>query len=341
MSRYITATQRTIIETMLKDGKDPKEIAARIGKHFTTVYREIHRGTVLLRDGATWLDIPKYCSDVGQRIQEERSHNKGVSMKINNKEYLQRAAYYIKELHYSPYAVVEQLKKEFPDISICRGTLYNYIYKKVLKGVKRSDLPYNKKPSKKRSEPRRASYKGKGAKTIDERPKAVTKRNLYGDWELDTVVGAKGKSVECFLVFTERAYRDEIIRKIPNRQKASVVSVLDSLERKMGTERFKQTFRTITCDNGVEFADYEAMELSINGKEKRTSVYFCHPYRSGERGSNENNNKFIRRFAPKGCMIENYSEADVQRIEDYINNYPRKMFGGLSSNEMKRQAAIP
>lgn len=341
MSRYIKETERYIIETMLKDGKKPKEIAERIGKHYTTVYREIKRGTVNLLDSSTWKEIPTYCADAGQRIQEERSHNKGVDIKINDTLYLQRAVYYIKELHYSPYATVQALKTEFPNICICRGTLYNYIYGKVLKDIKKTDLPYKKKTVRRPSEPRRPSLKMLGGKSIEERPKTVYERNSYGDWELDTVVGAKGRSRECLLVFSERLTRKELIRKIPDRKAESVVNALDELEKEMGTEHFKSTFHTITCDNGVEFSDFRHMEKSVNGNEARTSVYFCHAFCSGERGTNENTNKLIRRFVPKGCMIEDYGNKEIQAIEDWINDYPRKIFGGRSANEMFKQATDP
>lgn len=340
MSRYIRENERYIIETMLKDGKNPKEIAERIGKHYTTVYREIKRGTVNLLDGSTWLEIPTYCADAGQRIREERGHNKGIDIKIKDISYLERAKYYIKELHYSPYATVEALKKEYPDISICRGTLYNYIYHKILKGVTRHDLPYKKTPRSTSSEARRPSLKMLGAKTIEERPKAVYERNLFGDWEMDTVVSGKKKGTACLLVLTERTYRKELIRKIPDRKKESVVSALDRIEKEMGINSFKRTFRTITCDNGIEFTDWEGIEKSIDGIHNRTSVFFCHPFCSGERGTNENNNKLIRRFVPKGSRIDNYTDEQIQHIEDWLNNYPRKLFGGHSANEFFRISGI-
>lgn len=165
MSKYITENERYIIETMLKDGKKPIEIADRIGKHFTTVYREIKRGTVILRDSLMWEDKPTYCADAGQRILETRSHNKGVDCKIQNPEFFKRVSYYIKEKRYSPYATVMALKKEFSE-TVCTTTLYHYIYKKLIPEVKRQDLPYHKTPSKTSSKPRRPSLKMLGAKPL-------------------------------------------------------------------------------------------------------------------------------------------------------------------------------
>ena len=107
------------------------------------------------------------------------------------------------------------------------------------------------------------------------------------------------------------------------------------MERKYKAE-FKDKFKTITFDNGGEFRDYKALEKSYDKrkKEPRVQVYYAHPYRSGERGSNENANRLIRRFIPKGIDITPISEEYVQYIEDWINNYPRAMFNYKSTNEI-------
>ena len=105
------------------------------------------------------------------------------------------------------------------------------------------------------------------------------------------------------------------------------------LERKLG-KRFYDKFKTITFDNGVEFMDYEGMEKSCLRKKKRTSIYYAHPYCSGERGTNENNNRLIRRWIPKGTLIDDISKEFIQKVEDWINNYPRAMFDYKSSNEL-------
>ena len=115
---------------------------------------------------------------------------------------------------------------------------------------------------------------------------------------------------------------------------------IDKLERKYKSD-FKKKFKTITFDNGVEFRDYKAIEKSYDKrkKEPRVQVYYAHPYRSGERGSNENANRLIRRFIPKGTVITNISEEYIQEIEDWINNLLRPMFGYKSSLEMARNVS--
>ena len=90
--------------------------------------------------------------------------------------------------------------------------------------------------------------------------------------------------------------------------------------------RIRKIFKTITCDNGSEFADYERMELSTRGNSSRTAVYYCHPYCSSERGSNEKQNQMIRRWITKSTKIEQYSDEYIQNTADWLNNYPRGIF---------------
>ncbi|MCI9510525.1 MAG: IS30 family transposase [Angelakisella sp.] len=162
--------------------------------------------------------------------------------------------------------------------------------------------------------------------SIEERPKEVKIRETFGHWEMDTVIGKAKGGGPVLLVLTERLTRKEIIRKIGSKTTAEVARALNRLERDMGA-RFKRIFQTITIDNGSEFMDTAGMEKSCCTKGTRTKVYYCHPYSSWERGSNENANGIIRRFIPKGTPIEEYSEKDIARVEQWINNYPRKILG--------------
>lgn len=94
-------------------------------------------------------------------------------------------------------------------------------------------------------------------------------------------------------------------------------------------------FQTITVDNGSEFSDYEGIEQSsIHKNHKRTKVYFCHPYSAYERGSNENQNRMVRRHYPKGYDFTNTTPAEIRKLEKWINDYPREMFNFYSSAEL-------
>ena len=104
-----------------------------------------------------------------------------------------------------------------------------------------------------------------------------------------------------------------------------VVKSLNRLERRFGN-KFRKVFKTITVDNGSEFSDFVGLEKSIY-KGRRTSVYYCHPYTSCERGSNERLNREIRRIFPKGTDFTKVSEERVKACEDWVNAYPREIFG--------------
>ncbi len=107
---------------------------------------------------------------------------------------------------------------------------------------------------------------------------------------------------------------------------------------------FSKVFKSITVDNGSEFADAEGLERSIIKKgEKRTKLYYCHPYSSWERGTNEVTNKMVRRKVPKGTNFDDKTDEEIAKIEEWINNYPRKLHdyhsaGELFNEEIKKLA---
>ena len=102
-----------------------------------------------------------------------------------------------------------------------------------------------------------------------------------------------------------------------------------------GAERFSTIFKSITFDNGSEFADCAGIERSVYGKgRKRTKAYYCHPYSAYERGTNENINKMIRRFLPKGTDFRKVTAVYIHRVESWINNYPREILGFETSGSL-------
>ena len=151
---------------------------------------------------------------------------------------------------------------------------------------------------------------------------------------MDTVYGS---SLTCLLVFTERMTRQELIIKMKDRTNESVCKALNKLERRYGVVNFRNIFKTITCDNGVEFSNPDLLETSYCSHQKRTNIYYCHPYSSCERGSNENANKLIRRFIPKGSDISAYSNDFIKYIQNWINEYPRKIFQNRSTNMLLKE----
>lgn len=328
---YLTERERYIIEYELKNKTPVALIAKRLNRHRSTIYDEIKRGTVELIDSEL-RPYKKYCADVVQRKYEENKTVKGVSLKIGSD---MAFAHYVEEKiikeHYSPYAVLCDIKNKGLnfDTHVCEKTIYNYIHKGIFLNLKRSDLPRPrrcKKPSSGPSVTPRTACK----RSIEERPLEALNRAVWGFWEMDTVYSCKGSNAS-LLVLSERMTRQEIILKLKDRTAQSVVDALNFLEGKYEDD-FSNIFKSITVDNGVEFSDSDGIEKSVFHDGNRTTLYYCHPYSSFERGTNENTNSMIRRFIPKGSDISNYTDEDVQRIEDWVNNYPRKIFDGLSSN---------
>jgi len=151
-----------------------------------------------------------------------------------------------------------------------------------------------------------------------------------------TVIGKRGKSKHSLLVLTERKTRKEIIHLLEEHTARAVVDKLDLMERRMG-DMFYKIFKSITVDNGTEFSYFSEMERSALNDKLRTKLFYCHPYSSYERGTNENTNKMIRRHIPKSTNFDDKTDEDIQFIEDWINNYPRRMHGFCSANDLYNQ----
>ncbi|PWM74926.1 MAG: IS30 family transposase, partial [Bacillota bacterium] len=123
----------------------------------------------------------------------------------------------------------------------------------------------------------------------------------------------------------------EVIFRMPNRKAESVVRCLNILERRYG-KLFRKVFKTITVDNGSEFFDFDGLEKS-SFRGKRVRVYYCHPYTSSERGSNERLNREIRRLIPKGSDLSKFTDEEIKAVEDWVNAYPREIFDYATSAE--------
>jgi transposase, IS30 family len=332
--KQLSERERYQIEILLQSGLSPIEIGGRIGRDRRTIEREITRGSVVQRD--TYLrDRLRYCADAGQRIHSERAANKGRPLKIG---YDHRLAEYIEKKigqeKYSPDAVIGEIRAKGLrfEVGICTKTLYSYIDKEIFLNISNKDLQV-KKSGKKRGyqEVRKVALNNLRGRSIDERPESVETREGTGHWEMDCVVG-KGKA--CLLVMTERKSRKELIFKLGAKNQEYVKEVIDRLERKY-KGRFGEVFKSITMDNGGEFLNSEALETSsIKPGENRTTCYYAHPYSAWERGSNEVSNKLIRRFVPKGTNIGSLTKTDIRRVEHWMNNYPRRLFGYKSANEI-------
>ena len=336
--QHLKQTQRLLIEHLRLQGHSTRDIADVVGCSHVTVCNELKRGQYEHTNSDLTTEI-RYSPEIAEQRYQTNLAAKGAQVKIGHDHKLAKAleTLVIKK-NYSPSAAVAELNNkgwDF-DVKICARTVYNYIDTGVL-NINRIDLPM--KGRQKRRYRRIKTQKRVSAGTsIDYRPTEVDERTTLGHWEMDTVYTTtkKAKAVRlkpALLVLTERLSRKELIIKMRDRTSASVVRALNRLERSMGAKKFTDTFRTITVDNGSEFANVDGMENSgLRKSAKRTKVYYCHAHHSWERGSNENANRLIRRWFPKGTDFSKVTAAQIAALQDWINNYPRKVLSWATSN---------
>ena len=335
-NKHLTERERYTIEILLKEKLKASDIAKRLGKHQRTIEREIVKGKLrLLNSDLSYRE--EYCADRAQAVYKANATNKGASLKIGNDHQLAKhiEAKIIKE-KYSPDAVIGEIKAKglVFKTSLCTKTLYNYIDKGIFANISNKDLSVKKDRKKGIHRKIKIAHKNLKGTSIEQRPDQIDLREEYGHWEMDCVVGPRSGKGAVLLTLTERCSREEIICKMPRKTQESVKAELDKLERKYG-KRFKEKFKTITVDNGSEFLNFSEIEKSaFDPKEQRVKVYYAHPYSSWERGTNENINKMIRRFIPKGSDIGKITKMEIKRIEQWINNYPRRIFSYQSANEI-------
>lgn len=320
-----------MIETWYNsDHKTKKEIAQLLHKSERTIRREINRGKVIVR-GYEWEEKEEYSARIAQDKYDYGMTGKGPELKLDQDyELVKHIEKEIIKYKKSPEVVSKQLEKNGFEVKVSGRTIRNAIKSGLIfEKIKQGKIIY-KKEYKNKNKEKRVSKQIPAEKSIEYRPKEALTREVYGYWEGDLVVGKQGTKAVLFTL-TERKTRQEIIMKLPNKKTETIAKALDKIERRYKS-KFYKTFKSITFDNGVEFMGYKGLEKSCRIKKNRTKVYYAHPYCSGERGTNENNNRLIRRWIPKGTDITNIKISFIKDIEEWINNYPRAMFGYKSSN---------
>ena len=333
--KQFTYNDRLRLEVLIKAKHTPKEIAEILHFHVSAIYRELKRGQFEALNSDLTKEI-RYSPDIAQQHKEEVLAAKGADLKIGNEQaFADRIEEIIINEGYSPAAALAKVKAEGYDFSICVTTLYSYIDKGVFLNLTMKHLPEKRKGKKKHKRKTTQKRATKG-ESIENRPDEIDTREEFGHWEMDSVIGQRGKSKNTLLVLTERKTRDEIIFKLPDKTAEAVVGALDALERKWGG-MFKQVFKSITVDNGSEFAYCEELERSILGDGKRTQLYYCHPYSSWERRTNEVTNKMVRRKVPKGTNFDDMTDAEVEEMENWINDYPRRIHDYHSAGELFKE----
>lgn len=324
MGKHLTWNDRLTIERMLLKHYPVKEIADAVGCCERTIYYEIKRATYWHTDQHGF-DHLRYNPDGAQARYNEMLKHKGRPAKVTlDEQYRKDIADLIKLKHYSPQAAMFKVNSNGNKYTIkisSVNTIYRSIRNGHIEGVKMKDCPMRgkRKQKKKRTSVQKRPSKGT---SIEKRSKTVLKRKQFGHWEMDTVLGKAG-SKAVLLVLTERKTRYEVIMRLQRGTADEVVNALNILKPQYG-DSFDSIFKTVTCDNGTEFV---AKELEKIFK----SVYFAHPQSPFERGSNENQNRLIRRHYPKGSTFEQVTLQDIEFVQEWMNEYPRRMFGGDTS----------
>lgn len=330
----LTYNDRLNIERMLLKGYHKQIIADSIGCSLQTIYNEINRASYehTVQD---WLGHDhierRYSPEIAEQIARENKKKHGrTAILAEDKALCERLRHYIVEKDYSPVAALYAIKSEGMQ-TVCPATVYAGIRKGYIEGVSMVDLPRRgKRPIRKKHRVAKTASRGT---SIEKRPLEVLMRQTFGEWEMDLVVGPLGSSV-ALLVLTERLTRYEIIEPVKNHSAAEVVRALNRIEREMGAS-FYGVFHSITVDNGVEFSDHKGMEKALYRVGNRTKIYYCHGYAPHERGTNENQNLFIRRKYPKGTNFDKVkpTRRELAYLASWINDYPRRLFGGETAGQ--------
>ena len=310
------------ISTLLDQGQTVKAIARDLGRHTSTIAREIKRGTTTQQD-TNLVSHQRYYPETVQAVYKKNRANCKLQLRIGQvTKFLNRAENKIRDESRSPDVVVgyAQLHRLFKkEAMVCAKPHYRYIARNLLK-IRNIDLPLKTRRKPKRSRPPATRTRGR---SLDARPPSAEDRTEYGHWENDKVQGKKSGDM-ALLPLTERKTRLHLLLPLRSCCAEEVDKAVIGLTKPLGS-LFRQALKTITADNGTEFSSLDRSGLEI---------YFCHPYSAWERGTNERHNGLTRRCIPKGKPIKSFSADHIRRAETLVNNLPRKIWGYRTQFEL-------
>ena len=329
---HLTKDDRVKIETLSSqvDNKGKRlfsniYIANLLGVHKSTIGRELKnriKSKIMIRTGNI-KNKPYNADDAQNDYKYKRAFSK-AKYKLDKypimKKFIEDKILIDK---WAPDVIIGYMgtHKYFEKEGFCKisaPTIYNAIRYNII-NVKIENMRRMKYDSKYEYKEKKEVSEQKRNYSIEKRPEEVDKRLIFGHFELDTVIGSSKGIHECLITITERKTRYEMIFKIKAKKAEEVVKKFNQIKNFMKTH-FNKVFKSFITDNGTEFSDFLALV-----KDTKSDIYFCHPYCSGEKGTNERNNEIIRYFIPKGELIENYSYNDINCIVEWMNNYPRKI----------------
>lgn len=331
---HLTETDRIKIETLLSQKNEKGKrlfsntyIANVLGVHKSTISRELRnriKSKLIIRSGKRKNKPYNACD-----AQNDYVFKRALSKSNYKLESYPKMKKYIEEKilieGWSPDVIIGYMDSHhiFEREGFCRitmQTIYNAIRYGII-NVRIEDTRRMKDSPKYEYKEKNALPENKQEYSIDKRPEEINKRLTFGHFELDTVLSTKTGSHECLLTLTERKTRFEMIFKLKSKTSLEVVSKFNQIKDFMKIN-YNKVFKSLTTDNGSEFSNF--LEIIENTK---TNIYFCHPYCSCEKGTNEKHNSIIRYFIPKGDLLENYTCEQINDIVSWMNNYPRKILG--------------
>ena len=320
---HLTEKERYVISHLKSAKFSLREIARRLGRHHTTISREIKRNGPKYPGGVYWYYFINPV--VEKRRHKPRCHRRQHYLPLV--EYVENKL----RLEWPPEVIAQRLRTEFPQDSrmrVSHETIYRWIFLDASQG---GDL-YRHLRRRHKFRRRQKRY-GAGRRFIpgrvgiDERPAIVAERNRFGDWEADLVLGRRGSGA--IATHVERKSRYLIASRLPDRRAETFN--LDALLTYQGLpEALRQT---LTLDNGKEFSRFKELENGTGIK-----VFFADAYAAWQRGTNENTNGLLRYYFPKGTDFRRISETKLTKAVARLNNRPRKCLGYRTPHEVFSEA---
>ncbi|ERL45821.1 IS30 family transposase [Lactiplantibacillus paraplantarum] len=323
--QQLQSYERGLIMARQSDGWSCQRIARELHRNPSTISRELKRGTVR-QIGANHKPFKAYFADTAQMVyNNHRTACHAVSWVLKAPEFFRQLVIELrrKPRVHSVDSFVHWFKMNQPELPCpSTPTVYRYIDDGRLE-LTNSELPMKLRRRVKSSRnPHNRMNKHVLGQSIEDRPIIASDRTEVGHWEGDFVKGKRVASEPAIMTLTERTSRYEIIVKIANYHAETCRQALQSVIDDYGPEHFK----TVTFDNGSEFADLS----QVTG----TTVYFAHPYSPWERGTNENQNQLIREFIPKGRSMRSLTIVGIQAIQNALNQRPRRILGYQSAMDV-------
>jgi IS30 family transposase len=324
--QHLGPEERGAIQALAKQGFGVRAIARNIGCSPSTISYELRRGTPPRKSNRG--KAPGYSAKRGEAVYKA---NRKACVKPRKAAGCGRfLAWVVKQMRAHKWSFdaccgyAKQQQLFHADEMVCTRTLYNLAWADLLP-IKVTELPEALKRSPRKHKDR--ENKKRYGTSISQRPEVASLRVEAGHWEGDTVVGKRDGREAVVLSLLEKKTQTYLAFRIPGKTSEAVMEAMRALRDAFG-EHFADVFKTITVDNGSEFADFAQVE------QWGTKVFFAHPYSSWERAQNERHNGLFRAFVPKGQSIERYTDEDILAFADELNGRPRKKLGYRTPEEL-------